>query len=60
MTLQLKSHYKVCKHHGNNEGCHAAMDTMHDLLSQSSVPPIPIMQTTESDELTHGEQESFN
>ena len=56
--LQLKSYYKMCKHCGYDEGCDAAMDAMHDLLSQSSVLPISISQTTENDELTHGEQEA--
>ena len=46
------------KHCGNDEGCDAAMDAMCDLLSQSSVLPITISQTTETDELTHGEQEA--
>ena len=58
MTLQLKRYYKMCKHHGNDEGCDAAMDTMCDLLSQSGVLPITISQTTENDKLTHGEQEA--
>ena len=31
---------------------------MRDLLSQSSVLPITISQTTENDQLTHGEQEA--
>ena len=57
MTMQLKSYYKMCKHCGNDEGCNAAMDAMHDLLNQSSVLPIAVVQTTENDELTHGEQE---
>ena len=55
--MQLKSYYKMCKHHGNDEGCDAAMDAMHDLLNQSGVLPIAMVQTTENDELTHGEQE---
>ena len=25
MTMQLKTYYKMCKHHGNDEGCNAAM-----------------------------------
>ena len=57
MTMQLKSYYKMCKHCGNDEGCDAAMDAMHDLLNQSGVLPIAVVQTTENDELTHGEQE---
>ena len=56
--MELKSYYKMCKHCGNDEGCDAAMDALHDLLSQSSVLPITISQTTENDELTHGEQEA--
>ena len=57
MTMQLKSYYKMCKHHGNDEGCDAAMDAMCDLLNQSGVLPIVMVQTTENDKLTHGEQE---
>ena len=57
MTMQLKSYYKMCKHHGNDEGRDAAMDAMHDLLNQSGVLLIPMVQTTENDELMHGEQE---
>ena len=26
----IKTYYKMCKHHGNDEGCNAAMDAMHD------------------------------
>ena len=58
MTLQLKSYFKMCKQHGNDEGCDAAMDAMCDLLSQSGVLLITISQTTENDKLTHGEQEA--
>ena len=58
MMLQLKSYYKMCKHHGNDKGCDSAMDAMCDLLSQSGVLPFPITQTTENDKLTHGEQEA--
>ena len=58
MTLQLKNYYKMCKHCSNDEGCDAAMDAMCDLLSQSSVIPITISQTTENDKLTYGEQET--
>ena len=57
MTMQMKSYYKMCKHSGNDEGCDAAMDAMRDLLNQSSVVLIAMVQTTENDELTHGEQE---
>ena len=40
MTIQLKTYYKMCKHCGNDEGCDAAMDAMHDLLNQSSFLPM--------------------
>ena len=50
MTMQLKSYYKMCKHYCNDEGCNAAMDAAHDLLSQSSVLPIAMVQTTEDDD----------
>ena len=33
--MQLTTYYKMCKHHGNDEGCDAAMDAMCDLLNQS-------------------------
>ena len=55
-TMQLKTYYKMCKHCGNDEGCDAAMDAMHDLLNQSSVLPIAMVQTTEDDD---GEQEEL-
>ena len=55
MMMQLKSYYKMCKHCGNDKGCDAAMDAMRDLLNQSGVLPIAMVQTTENDELTHGE-----
>ena len=58
MTMQLKCYCKMCKHHGNDEGCDAAMDAMCYLFSQSGVLPITISQTTENDELTHGEHEA--
>ena len=54
MIMQLKSYYKMCKHHGNDESCDVAMDAMCDLLNQSSVLPIAVVQITENDELTHG------
>ena len=49
MTMQLKTYYKMCKHHGNDEGCDAAMDAMRDLLNQSGVLPIAMVQTTGDD-----------
>ena len=56
MTMQLKTYYKICKHCGDDEGCDAAMDAMHDLLNQSGVLPIAMGQTTEDD---NGEQEEL-
>ena len=56
MTMQLKTYYKMCKHHGNDEGCDAAMDAMRDLLNQSGVLPIAMVQTTKDDD---GEQEEL-
>ena len=56
MTMQLKTYYKMCKHCGNDEGCKAAMDAMHDLLNQSGVLPIAIIHTTDDD---NGEQEEL-
>ena len=44
----------MCKHCGNDEGCDAAMDAMCDLLNQSGVLPIAVVQTTADDA---GEQE---
>ena len=57
MTMQFKNYYKMCEHHGNDKGCDAAMDAMHDLLNQSGVLPIAMVLTTENDELINGEQE---
>ena len=39
----------MCKHRGNDEGCNAAMDAMLDLLNQSGVLPIAVVQTTGDD-----------
>ena len=47
MTMQLKTYYKMCEHRGNDEGCDAAMDAICDLLNQSSVLPIAVVQTTD-------------
>ena len=52
--MQLKPYYKMCRHHGNDEGCDVTMDAMRDLLNQSGVLPIAVVQTTEDD---NGEQE---
>ena len=43
MTMQLKTYYKMCKHRGNDEGCDAAMDAMHDLLTSSGILPIAVV-----------------
>ena len=51
MTMQLKTYYKTCKHHGNDECCDAAVDAMRDLLNQSSVLPIAVVQTTGDDDV---------
>ena len=55
MTMQLKTYYKMCKHCGNDEGCNAAMDAMHNLLNQSSVLPIVMVQTTGDDDVEQEE-----
>ena len=55
MTMQLKTYYKMCKHHGNDEGCDAAMDAMHDLLNQSVVLPIAMVQTTGDEDVEQEE-----
>ena len=49
--MQLKTYYKMCKHCGNDEGCNAAMDAMHDYLNQSSVLPIAVVQATANDDV---------
>ena len=55
MTKQLKTYYKMCKHCGNEEGCDAAMDAMRDLLNQSGVLPIAMVQTTGDDNVEQEE-----
>ena len=59
MTMQLKTYYKMCKHCGNDEGCDAAMDAMHDLLNQSSVLPIAMAQTTGDDNVEQENSKYF-
>ena len=54
-TMQLKTYYKMCKHCGNDEGCDAAMDAMHDLLNQSGVLPIAVVQATGDDDVEQEE-----
>ena len=51
----MTMYYKMCKHHGNDEGCNAAMDAMHDLLNQSGVLPIAMVQTTGDDNVEQEE-----
>jgi len=36
-TLQLKTYYKMCRQHGNDDGCKAAMEAMELLLCKSGV-----------------------
>ena len=55
MMMQLKTYYKMCKHHGNNEGCDAAMDDMHDLLTSSGILPIAVVQATANDDVEQEE-----
>ena len=55
MTMQLKTYCKMCKHCGNDEGCNAAMDAMHDLLNQSGVLPIAVVQATGDDNVEQEE-----
>ena len=55
MTMQLKTYYKMCKHHGNDEGCNAAMDAMHDLLTTSGILPIVVVQATANDDVEQEE-----
>ena len=54
-TMQLKTYYKMCKHCGNDEGCDAAMEAMHDLLNQSGVLPVVIVQATANDDVEQEE-----
>ena len=55
MTMQLKTYYKMCKHHGNDEGCDAAMDAMCDLLNSSGILPIAVVQATANDDVEQEE-----
>ena len=54
-TMQLKTYYKMCQHHGNDEGCDAAMDAMHDLLTSSGILPIAVVQATANDNVEQEE-----
>ena len=53
--MQLKTYYKMCKHCGNDEGCNAAMDAMHDFLTLSSILPIAVVQATANDNVEQEE-----
>ena len=55
MTMHLKTYYKMCKHYSSDEGCDAAMDAMCDLLNQSRVLPIAVVQTTGDDDIEQEE-----
>ena len=57
--MKLKTYNKMCKHHGNDEGCNAAMDAMRDLLNQSGVLPIAVVQTTGDDDVEQEELKIF-
>ena len=54
-TMQLKNYYKMCKHHGDDEGCDAPMDAMRDLLNSSSILPIAVVQATANDDVEQEE-----
>ena len=53
--MQLKTYYKMCTHRGNDEGCDAAMDAMHDLLTTSGLFSIAVVQATASDDVEQEE-----
>ena len=53
--MQLKTYYKMCKHRGNDEGCDAAMEAMRDLLNQSGVLPVVVVQATANDDVQQEE-----
>ena len=54
-TMQLKTYYKMCKHCGNDEGCDAAKDAIHNLLTSSSILPIAVVQATANDDVEQEE-----
>ena len=59
MMMRLKKYYKMCKHHGNDEGCDAAMDVMCDLLTTSGILPIAVVQATANDDVEQEELQIF-
>ena len=54
-TMQLKTYYKMCKHRSNHEGCDAAMEAMCDLLNQSGVLPVVVVQAIVTDNVEQEE-----
>ena len=54
-TMQLKTNYKMCKHRGNDEGCDAVTEAMHDLLIQSGVLPVVVVQDIATDDIEQEE-----
>ena len=54
-TMKLKTYYKMFKHCGNDEGCDAAMEAMRDLLNQSGVLPVVVVQATANDDVQQEE-----
>ena len=54
-TMQLKTYYKMCKHRRNDEGCDAAMEAMRDLLNQSGVLPVVVVQAIATDAIEQEE-----
>ena len=53
--MQLKTYYKMCKHHGYDEDCDAAIDTMCVLLTSSGILPIDVVQATANDDVEQEE-----
>ena len=53
--MQLKTYYKMGKHRGNDEGCDAAMEAQSDLLNQSGVLPVILVQATANDDVEQEE-----
>ena len=53
-TMQLKIYYKMCKHR-DDEGCDAAMDAVHDLLTSSGILPIAVVEATANDDVEQEE-----
>ena len=45
----------MCKHCGNDEVCDAVMEAMRDLLNQSGVLPVIVVQATANDDVEQEE-----